>query len=110
MRSVRNYQGKVESISDVVYFMGHGATVVAHFRLLSSTSKSPWEPVEGEIELRMRGKGCLERNSHEPRPFVLCWNNGTDLSDISFYGAMSGDHGALQAVRKMFERYVKEEV
>lgn len=63
---------------------------------------------KGAIEIRQRGAPCLALNSHEPRPFIVCWNNGIGHTDISLHRTVGGEHGALHAARLMYERYSQE--
>ena len=103
-KSIRNFHGQVEEIPGETLKIVTAAPVVLQLPLFSEETRIR----DGQIQILQRGRQCLALNSHEPRPFIVCWHSLRGDTDISFHRQMEGEHGALHAIRRMFERYMEK--
>ncbi len=103
-KSIRNFHGQVEEIPGEILKVVTAAPVVLHLPLLNEETRIR----DGQIQIRQRGRQCLALNVHEPRPFIVCWHSLQGNTDISFHRRMGGEHGALHAIRRMFECYMEK--
>jgi len=105
MKRYTNFFGHAEEVPGEIIKMVTSAPAVLQLPLVNV--ETGIRSVDGHIRIHQRGKQCLALNSHEPRPFVVCWHSLHGNTDISFHLKMGGDHGALHAARCMFERYTE---
>lgn len=70
---------------------------------------------EGYITVRRRRVDCLWKNSHEPRPWIVCYarplkpgqHPHSVFSDITFHSTLGARFGAFSRVGEMIEEYTK---
>jgi len=105
MKKNTNFFGKLEEVPEDLYKLCSAAPPVVILPLINEKSGDPI--ARGCIQIHQRGQACLAQNAHDPRPFILCWNNNNRYTDISLHREMGGEHGALNTMRKMFERYAR---
>lgn len=103
-KSICNFHGQAEEIPGEILKVVTASAVVLQLPLFSEEMRIR----DGQIQIRQRGKQCLALNSHEPRPFIVCWHSLHGNTDISFHRRMEGEHGALHAIRRMFECYMEK--
>jgi hypothetical protein len=108
MREFTNFFGGKEGIPEEIYKIVATAPIVASLSFIDERSGK--KVSEGLIEIRQRGTACLALNSYEPRSFIVCWDGGNGCTDITFHSTVGGEHGALHAMRLMFERYAGKEL
>lgn len=104
MNSFINFFGKSEEVPEDLRKIVTQASVFFRVHLIDEET-GVRKTALGTIEVRQRGPSCLARNAHEPRPYITCWHNTYGYTDISFHPRMGGEHGALHALRCMYERY-----
>ncbi|KKM02691.1 hypothetical protein LCGC14_1781950 [marine sediment metagenome] len=107
MRTFINFFGEPEEVPEEIRRVISNAPIFIVFPLIDEETGIRKNDL-GKIEGRRRRPDCLSQNSHEPRPYIVCWNNGGGYTDISFHLKVGGDHGALHAARRMFERYTEK--
>ena len=105
MKERKNFFGNLEEVDELVARMVGGAPVISRIPLQDEQGKVL---SSGSIEIRHRREDCLELRAHEPRSYIVCWNSGLSYTDISFHRQMGEAHGALHAVCRMFERYMRK--
>ncbi|KKL72048.1 hypothetical protein LCGC14_2088780 [marine sediment metagenome] len=104
MRTFPNFFGKPEEVSEDLRKIVTLAPVVIGAHLIDEPTGIRQTHL-GTAEIRQRLPACLARNAHEPRRYIVCWHNSHGYTDISFHPRMGGEHGALHALRCMYERY-----
>lgn len=70
---------------------------------------------EGYVNIRRRTLACLQKNSHEPRPWIVCYSRPLKpqqhphavFSDITFHSTLGTRYGAFARVGEMLEEYTK---
>lgn len=101
---IRNFFGQSEEIPKDLYKIIESAHPVLNLPLFHFGK--PHYGGTGSLQIRQRGASCLALNSYEPRALIVCWaNDGVNYTDISFHREMGGERGALDALKRMFERY-----
>ncbi len=92
--------GREEIVSQEIYNMVRNATPRYKLQiddLLKSTSF---------VSLRMRQTDCLEINCHEPRPWIVCFQDTYGkLARISFHRTLGGVGGALHQAGVLIGEY-----
>ncbi len=105
-KSIRNFHGQVEKVSEEILKIVGSAPAVMQLPLVDEATGIRY--ASGYIRIHQRGKQCLALNSHEPRPFIVCWHGEQGNTDISFHLKMGGERGALHIARRMFEHYTEK--
>ena len=108
MKSIRNFHGQVEEVPEEILKIVRNAPTIMQLPLVDGETGT--KNTNGHIRIQQRRRECRALNSHEPRPFIICWRSLDGCTDISFYLKLGGDHGALHAARRMFERYTEHKL